>query len=55
MKKILIISVLINLILALFIICHNRFDVNYDGEVNSKDILDLRNYLIESESDNNGL
>ena len=29
----------------------NNYDVNNDGKVNSKDLLDLRNYLIEKESD----
>ena len=55
MKRILFISVAINIMLLLLFVFHNRYDVNFDNEVNSKDILDLRNYLIESESDNNGL
>lgn len=45
-----ILSVFIVVLLTL-IIFKNPYDVNRDGKVNSKDLLDLRNYLIEKGDD----
>ena len=46
-KNIIIVSLLIIiLILLIKILTTNQYDVNKDGKVNSKDMLDLRNYLL---------
>lgn len=50
-KIIIILSFIIGLLLA-FIIFRNPYDVNRDGKVNSKDMLDLRLYLINKGDDN---
>lgn len=46
----LIILVVMNVILMLWVEINynkNNYDVNNDGQVNSKDMLDLKKYLIE--------
>jgi len=50
-KIIIILSFIIGLLLV-FIIFRSPYDVNRDGKVNSKDMLDLRLYLIEKGDDN---
>lgn len=46
-SKIVIISLLIiNILLAISLFFNNSYDVNKDGKVDSKDLLDLRKYLI---------
>ena len=56
MKKIINVIECIALLLCVFFLFKmskiNNYDVNKDGIVNSKDLLDLRKYLIES-GDNN--
>lgn len=56
MKKIINVIECIVLLLCAFFLFKmlkiNNYDVNRDGIVNSKDLLDLRKYLIES-GDNN--
>ncbi len=56
MKKIINVIECIALLLCAFFLFKmskiNNYDVNRDGIVNSKDLLDLRKYLIES-GDNN--
>lgn len=42
----LIILILINLYIV-FKLNHNKYDVNYDGQTDIKDLLDLQKYLIE--------
>lgn len=45
-----IILIVMSIILILWIIINynrNNYDVNNDGQVNSKDMLDLKKYLIE--------
>lgn len=52
-SKIIIIALLIiNIILTILILFSNSYDVNRDGKVNSKDMLDLRLYLINKGDDN---
>ena len=50
-KIIIIVLLIIITILTINILSRNTYDVNNDGKVNSKDLLDLRNYLIEKESE----
>ena len=45
--------IVLSLFYITFSLSFKNEDVNKDGKVNSKDMLDLRNYLLE-ESDNNG-
>ena len=45
-KAIIIILSVICIGLLLKLIINNKYDVNRDGKVNSKDLLDLRLYLI---------
>ena len=51
-KIILSIYIILSLIYIIFSLSFKNEDVNKDGQVNSKDMLDLRNYLIK-ESDIN--
>lgn len=51
-SKIIIIALIsINIILAILFLFKNPYDVNRDGKVNSKDLLDLRLYLISKGDD----
>ena len=50
-KIIIIILLIIITILTLNILTRNTYDVNNDRKVDSKDLLDLRKYLIEKESE----
>lgn len=51
-KIAIIILLIINIIFTTLIYFKNTYDVNKDGKVNSKDLLDLRLYLIEKGDDN---
>ena len=51
-KITIIILLIINIILTTLILFKNPYDVNRDGKVNSKDMLDLRLYLINKGDDN---
>lgn len=46
-KIILSIYIILSLIYIIFSLSFKNEDVNKDGQVNSKDMLDLRNYLIK--------
>lgn len=45
-NKIIYILIAIIIMLMVIIFATNRYDVNRDGKVNSKDLLELRKYLI---------
>lgn len=51
-KITIIVLLIINIIFTALIYFKNTYDVNRDGKVNSKDLLDLRLYLIEKGDDN---
>lgn len=51
-KITIIILLIINIILTIMLFFNNSYDVNKDGKVNSKDMLDLRLYLINKGDDN---
>lgn len=45
-KIIIVVLIIVITVLSIRLIAINQYDINRDGVVNSKDLLDLRKYLI---------